>query len=510
MKFSPTAEKALQIMGETNRSLFLTGKAGTGKSTLLDYFRKNAKKKVAILAPTGVAAVNVEGETIHSFFGLKPGFEKEEVAALKKPKKARLLQSLEVIVIDEISMVRADLLDTVNLFLQKARENEDFFGGVQMIFVGDLYQLPPVITRDEKDRYFQQYRTPFFFGADVFEQGFDMELIELDEIYRQSDKTFVRILNAVRDNTITDQDIKKLNERVDVAFDPGEEEYIHLMTTNADVNVVNSGKLEELKTQPLYFKARVNGEVNARQFPAEEKLCLKVGAQVMFLNNDQEGRWVNGTIGEVTDIDEVMDVLGVRLSNGKEVEVIPHSWEVSRYVLDGDHFKRDIIGTFNQIPLRLAWAITIHKSQGKTFEKVIIDMGRGAFAHGQTYVALSRCTSLEGMVFRKPLQKSHMIMDREVHHFFTGESPPSAEPVMSTEDKITILEKAIAEEQPVQITYEKTQGESTERTILPLEVGTMQFKDISFQGVRAQSNQWGGELTFSLRKIVDIRISEES
>ena len=276
------------------------------------------------------------------------------------------------------------------------------------------------------------------------------------------------------------------------------------------MTTVNSGKLEELKTQPLYFKARVNGEVNARQFPAEEKLCLKVGAQVMFLNNDQEGRWVNGTIGEVTDIDEVMDVLGVRLSNGKEVEVIPHSWEVSRYVLDGDHFKRDIIGTFNQIPLRLAWAITIHKSQGKTFEKVIIDMGRGAFAHGQTYVALSRCTSLEGMVFRKPLQKSHMIMDREVHHFFTGESPPSAEPVMSTEDKITILEKAIAEEQPVQITYEKTQGESTERTILPLEVGTMQFKDISFQGVRAQSNQWGGELTFSLRKIVDIRISEES
>lgn len=420
IKFSQTAQKAFNLMNDTDTSLFLTGKAGTGKSTLLDHFRKNTHKKVVVLAPTGVAAVNVEGETIHSFFGLKPGFEREEVSKLKKPKNAKLLKTLETIVIDEISMVRADLLDTVNIYLQKARDNDSFFGGIQMIFVGDLYQLPPVVTREEKDRYSQKYRTPFFFGAYIFEEGFDMELIELDEIYRQSDNEFINILNAVRDNTLTDVDIDILNERLDPEFDPRDEDYIHLMTTNADVDRVNSAKLEELETPAYSFQARVNGKVKANQFPADEKLHLKTGAQVMFLNNDPEGRWVNGTIGEVTDIDNIIDALGVRLPNGKEVEVVPHSWEVSKYVLDGETFKREIIGTFNQIPLRLAWAITIHKSQGKTFEKVILDIGRGAFAHGQTYVALSRCTSLEGIVFRKPLQKSHMIIDREVDYFFTG------------------------------------------------------------------------------------------
>ena len=509
-KFCPTAEKALHIMNDTDRSLFLTGKAGTGKSTLLDHFRKNSKKKVAVLAPTGVAAVNIEGETIHSFFGLKPGFEREEIAKIKKPKNARLLKTLETIVIDEISMVRADLLDTVNLFLQKAREDDRFFGGVQMIFVGDLYQLPPVVTREEQDRYALQYRTPFFFGADVFEEGLDMELIELEEVYRQSDDDFIRILNAVRDNTIKTDDIQKLNTRVDQYFDPGEEEYIHLMTTNKDVNMVNAKKLKALKTNPHFFQARVNGEVKPNMFPVEEKLCLKIGAQVMFLNNDSEGRWVNGTIGEVTDIDEIIDAVGVRLSNGKEVEVIPHPWEVSKYVMEGETFKREIVGTFTQLPLRLAWAITIHKSQGKTFEKVIIDMGRGAFAHGQTYVALSRCTSLEGMVFRKPIQKSHMIMDREVHRFFTGEELPPEPVEMTEKEKIKILKNAISERSQIQITYEKSPGESTQRMVLPIQVGKMRFRDVSFQGLRAQSGEWGGELTFSLRKIVSIKVNKET
>ena len=509
-KFSPIAEKALHIMSETDTSLFVTGKAGTGKSTLLDHFRKNTLKKVVVLAPTGVAAVNVEGETIHSFFGLKPGFEREEVAKIKKPKNAKLLKTLETIVIDEISMVRADLLDTVNVFLQKVREDDRFFGGVQMIFVGDLYQLPPVVTREEQDRYALQYRTPFFFGADVFQEGLDMELLELEEVYRQSDTEFIRILNAVRDNTITNEDIQRLNTRVDQRFDPGEEEYIHLMTTNRDVDIVNTKKLKALKTNPHFFQARINGEVKANMFPAEEKLCLKVGAQVMFLNNDPEGRWVNGTIGEVTDIDEIMDAVGVRLSNGKEVEVIPHPWEVSKYVLEGDIFKREVAGTFTQIPLRLAWAITIHKSQGKTFEKVIIDMGRGAFAHGQTYVALSRCTSLEGIVFRRPIQKTHMIMDGEVYKFFTGEELPEEQKIWSDKEKKQVLQEAISTRSPIKITYEKSPGKSSQRTILPIEVGRMRYRDRSFEGLRAQSGEWGGELTFSLRKIVSIKIDQES
>jgi len=420
MDFSPPARRALEIMNETSKNLFLTGKAGTGKSTLLDFFRQNSTKKCAILAPTGVAALNVDGETIHAFFGLKPGFELDEVSKkTPRPRNPRLFQRLETIVIDEISMVRADILDAVDIFLQKVRENPEPFGGVQMVFIGDLYQLPPVVTRDERDSFGLRYRTPFFFGADVFSRGdFEMLFVELEKIYRQNDRDFIEILNAVRNNSIAPTHIKKLNRRVDSGFSD-DENYIHLTTTNADARAINSAKLDAIDEPEHRFFATVDGKVEKNQFPTDEEVFLKVGSQVMFVVNDSDRRWVNGTIGRVCEIDDNFGEISVELSDGKIVSVDAHTWEISKYVLRDGRLEREIIGSFRQIPVKLAWAITIHKSQGKTFDRVIVDLGRGSFAHGQTYVALSRCRTLEGMILKKPVRPSDIRMDFAVQKFVT-------------------------------------------------------------------------------------------
>ncbi len=493
-------------MEETSKNLFLTGKAGTGKSTLLDHFRENTGKRVAILAPTGVAAVNIEGETIHSFFGLKPNFELEEAKrSSKKPKNPRLYERLEAILIDEISMVRADLLDAIDIFLRNVRKSDISFGGVQMIFIGDLYQLPPVVTGEDRKAFMLRYQTPFFFGSVVFEKGdFDMEFIELDKIYRQSDQEFIRVLNAIRTNAIEDTDVEILNKQVDETFEPKNEDFVYLMTTNKEAKAINETKLAELTLPESLFEAEIFGEVKPNLFPADTDLLVKIGAQVMFLNNDATRRWVNGTIGKITDINEDENILKVETTDGNTVEVSQHTWEISKYVLNEGKFEREIIGSFFQFPIRLSWAITIHKSQGKTFDNVIIDMGRGSFAHGQTYVALSRCRTLEGIIFRKPMKKSHVIMDYRVRRFLTDYQYVLAEKALPFEEKIAFLEQSAKEQRKVKMIYLKGKDERSEREILPICVEEMEFKGVPFIGLKARCLMRGSERVFNVKRILEV------
>lgn len=432
-KFSKQAKKAVDLILNTNQHVFVTGKAGTGKSTLLEHIRLIAERRIIILAPTGISAVNVNGETIHSFFTLKPGFEKDEAKHMSLNKKKQdKFRSIKTIAIDEISMVRADLLDAVDIVLRRSRKNDKPFGGVQMIFFGDLYQLPPVITLNDKDKFFSEYKSPYFFDAEVFHgqsnmfaEDFKVVHIELDQIYRQADQQFIDLLNAIRDNSIDSDQIQELNKRCQPSFTPPDsEKYIYLMTTNNSANKINEKKLQQLKEKEKTFLAEKTGTVAKSLYPNDEQLVFKVGAQIMFICNDSERRWVNGTIGKIIEINDSVDDTGifettikVEKTNGKVVEVKKHLWEISKYVFEGGEFVRENLGTFKQMPIKLAWAITIHKSQGKTFDKVIIDLSSGSFAHGQTYVALSRCSSLKGLVLKRPLYKADIIMDKRVHDF---------------------------------------------------------------------------------------------
>lgn len=506
LTFSKTAQEALDMMEKTNQNLFLTGKAGTGKSTLLDYFRCRTTKKCVVLAPTGVAALNVDGETIHSFFGLKPGFEIEEAQKMKpsKLRNPRMFIRLETIVIDEISMVRADLLDAVNLFLQKVRENEEPFGGVQMLFIGDLYQLPPVVVSAERASFALKYETPFFFGADVLQKGdFEMNFIELDKIYRQADEDFINILNAVRNKSITQKEIEILNERLERDFQ-NDAEYIYLMTTNADAKKLNDVKLEQLNGKEFLFEASVEGKIERNQYPTDVDLKLKVGAQIMFVQNDPQRRWVNGTIGEILEIDEFDSVLQVRTNEGKNVEVELFVWEISRYVFRNGKFEREPIGKFKQLPVKLAWAITIHKSQGKTFEKVVIDLGRGSFAHGQTYVAFSRCRTLEGIVLKRPVRKSDVRMDYAVQKFLTNHQYKLAEKQMSQKEKINLIKEAIKKNEVIKMVYLKANNEKTEREIRPILIEKMEFKGFPFLGVQGECQLRMAERVFNVDRILRI------
>ncbi|MFH0807814.1 MAG: DEAD/DEAH box helicase [Elusimicrobiota bacterium] len=429
IELNPQFKKALDLMENTGKNLFVTGKAGTGKSTLLQYFRLNTQKKVVVLAPTGVAALNVNGETIHSFFGFKPGITIKKVDKLKR-KNSGIYQEIDAIIIDEISMVRADLLDCVNLFLRlKGRDSSRAFGGVQMIFIGDLYQLPPVVKDEEKEMMRMHYESPYFFDAKVFEY-FSMEFIELGKIYRQEDENFISLLNSIRNNSISYKQIATLNERLGFEFTKELEKgfAVHLTTTNKMALEINNERLNELGAEVATYQAQVSGDFNDKSYPTDYELKVGRGAQIMMLNNDSSGRWVNGSVGKIVDIrpsNDGMDVILVELANGRTEEVLPHVWEVLHYKLNENTHTIDTetAGTFTQHPMKLAWAITIHKSQGKTFDRVIIDIGTGTFAHGQMYVALSRCVSLEGVSLKKPIKKSHILMDWKIREFMERNSP---------------------------------------------------------------------------------------
>ncbi len=411
---------AYNLMEHSSDCLFITGSAGTGKSTLLNYFREQTKKNVVVLAPTGIAALNVGGQTIHSFFKFPLGVVTSK--NIPKPRQRELYQAIDTIVIDEISMVRADIIDGIDYFMrQNGRDKKKPFGGVQMIFMGDLFQLPPVVSGDDEQSLLQSfYQTPYFFSAAVFEKVF-LRVIRLTKIFRQSNTDFIELLQAIRTNHATPFHLEQLNARVQPHFKPTEHDfYITLTTRNDTANATNAERLASLNASPKSFIGSIEGNFDRKLLPADEHLTLKVGAQVMFVKNDPYKRWVNGTIGKVREI----------LPNAVKVEVEEDGlrkirtaervdWEILKY--DYDPQSKQIFsepaGVFTQFPLRLAWAVTIHKSQGKTFDKVMIDLGQGAFAHGQLYVALSRCRSLEGIVLKSPVRPRDVIVDKRIVEF---------------------------------------------------------------------------------------------
>jgi ATP-dependent DNA helicase PIF1 len=410
---------ALDVLEKTSQSLFLTGKAGTGKSTLLQLFRSTTRKKMVVLAPTGIAALNVQGQTIHSFFGFPPRLIQAKDISKNFTKK--WFNRIEVLVIDEISMVRADLLDAIDRSLRLNRDSPLPFGGVQMVFIGDLFQLPPVVANeDERHLLEMTYDNPYFFSAKAL-RDFEYEKMELRKVYRQEERHFLRLLEAVRHNSVDWEDLEDLNQRHLPNFE-AERSFITLATRNAKVDRINLRELMNLDGMEYSFTAKVKGEFDPKQYPTDMELRLKEGAQVMFIKNDLDGNYVNGTIGKVTAFDqEGIKVFTDEQGSPKVINVVPTSWEIIRYrpgKENPNEVEAEVIGTFEQYPLRLAWAVTIHKSQGKTFDKVIIDMDTGAFEFGQTYVALSRCRTLEGIVLRQQLKPSDILTDERVVDYY--------------------------------------------------------------------------------------------
>ena len=425
LTITPEFLEALELIEDSSQHVFVTGKAGTGKSTLLTHFKKTTKKNVAVLAPTGVAALNVQGQTIHSFFKFRPDTNPESVSRQAvSTTQAGLYKALDAIIIDEVSMLRADLLDSIDRFLRKhGPKKGSFFGGVQMIFFGDLYQLPPVVTYQERALFQSEYAGPYFFNAKVINE-IPLYMVELSTIYRQQEAEFITILNAIRTNTATPQHLVTLNNRAQPENVPTEA--ITLTTTNDLADTVNTQQLNLLSEKPFTWKARSTGTFNERDVPTPADLALKNGAQVMLLTNDPRGRWVNGSIGVVSSIydepENLAPTLDIKLSHGPHIQVSPFTWELYKYSFNEKlgSIEPQVSGTYTQYPLRLAWAVTIHKSQGKTFDQVIIDLGRGTFSPGQLYVALSRCRTLEGITLRQPVQPRNIMSDSAIITFLNS------------------------------------------------------------------------------------------
>jgi ATP-dependent exoDNAse (exonuclease V) alpha subunit len=502
-------KQALELMENSGKSVFITGRAGTGKSTLLTYFCRTSRKKVVVLAPTGVAALNVKGQTIHSFFKFRPNITQDRVRKLRSSDEGKnIYKKLDAIVIDEISMVRADLLDCVDKFLRLNGPNDKKpFGGIQMIFIGDLYQLSPVVTGSDREIFRTIYKSPYFYSAHVFDI-FEMEFIELQKVYRQHDEKFIDLLNSVRNNTITDKGLALLEQRYKPNFEPVPGDfYVYLTTTNAMAETINEAQLTELDSPQLTLQGEIEGEFGKENLPTAIDLKIKPGAQIMMLNNDTGGRWVNGSIGEIKGSirnNKGEDVIIADLNDGSTVEIEPFTWEIYRNYIDGGQLASAVIGTFTQYPLMLAWAITIHKSQGKTFDNVIIDIGKGAFAHGQTYVALSRCTSLEGIVLVKPLLKKHIWTDFKIVDFLTKYQYKKAEKANPLSDKIALLEKAIKNKATLKITYLKPSDEKSVRNIKPETMGEMGFAGKTYLGVIAFCMMRNQLRTFRVDRMLEI------
>lgn len=435
--------QAVSFVNHTNRPIFLTGKAGTGKTTFLRYIREHTYKKLAVVAPTGVAAINAGGSTIHSLFFLPFGlyiadyelhwndqdhyiYNKQRLFSKVKLTKQRrtLLQELDLLIIDEVSMLRADTLDAIDTILRWARRNAAPFGGVQMLFIGDLYQLPPVVKTNEQALLFQHYRSPFFFDAHVMQEAQPV-LLELNKIYRQNDPEFISLLNAIRNNECHNDQLEKLNAYYRPAFEPQKEDaYITLTSHNRLADEINQQQLAALPGKTYTFNASISGDFSESAFPTESKLVLKEGAQIMFIKNDkgEERRYYNGKIGVVEEINNGGAEIKVRFPGEQESFVVDQEeWRNLRYAYnrEEDRINEETLGTFKQYPIRLAWAVTIHKSQGLTFERAVIDAG-ASFAAGQVYVALSRLTSLTGLVLRSKITLSSIYTDPYVLAFSKG------------------------------------------------------------------------------------------
>jgi ATP-dependent DNA helicase PIF1 len=416
-EFQLSAEQAAvyETIENTREHIFVTGRAGTGKSTLLNHLSWNTSKQVVICAPTGVAALNVGGQTVHSLFRLPIGV----IAAQKIEQDGRLrklLNSIDTLVIDEISMVNADLLDAVDRSLRQARQRPDeAFGGVQVVLFGDPYQLAPVPgDADERAYFTDQYRSMWFFDAKVWNDA-TLRIFELNVIHRQHEEEFKLMLNAVRHGQVTAEIAGRLNATGARPAPAGGA--ITLATRNDTVGSINARELAKLPGRIRTARAEINGDFGGRNYPADESLELKVGARVMFLRNDPDQRWVNGTVGTVVKIDSTVFVE----VDGEVHEVQPAVWEKFKYSYQAATKKltRDIVAEFTQFPLRLAWAVTIHKSQGKTYDRAIVDLGQRSFAPGQTYVALSRISQLDGLYLTRALRPSDIIVDQNVRRFMS-------------------------------------------------------------------------------------------
>lgn len=504
--------KALDVAEKTDKNVFITGRAGTGKSTLLTYFRSKTKKKVVVLAPTGVAALNVKGQTIHSFFKFKPDVTLQSVKKIyKKGDKKNLYEKIDVIVIDEISMVRSDLLDCMEKSLRLNRGNNRPFGGVQVVFIGDLYQLPPVVTGTEREIFRTHYKSQYFFDAHVF-ADLQMDFIELEKVYRQKDGSFIALLNSVRNNSATEEHLAQINKRFDPDYSPSPKSFaIYLTTTNDLADTINNAQLKRLGGKEHRFEGSISGKFEMRSLPTELELSVKKGSQVMMLNNDSQGRWVNGTIGKIVDIkkdEEENEFILVEMTDGSIEVVSPYTWELFNFSFDEkrNSLISETIGTFTQYPMRLAWAVTIHKSQGKTFDNVIIDLGRGTFVHGQLYVALSRCTSLEGITLRQQIGKKHIFMDWRVVRFVTQFQYQKSQNLLPLEEKTLLFERAIKEKRKISMVYLKANDEKSKRVISPSRTGEMEFMNKKFLGIAAYDEKRKDERVFRIDRILQMEI----
>lgn len=420
LDFSGDFKEGFDLANSEIPCILITGKAGTGKSTLLKYFVEHSDKQIVVLSFTGIAAINVGGVTIHSFFKfpLRPITNSD----IKKVHQNKIYKLIDTIVIDEISMVRADLLDGIDLFLRKnGKDSSKPFGGVQMVFFGDLYQLEPIVTDEEKQFFDSYYNSPWFFDAKVIE-NINFRELELRTVFRQNDERFIDLLDSVRIKTIDHEKLNIINGQYDPKFSPSlNSPWITLTATNKTANRINHNKLSLLSGDEYLYEGHIEGNFPKRRLPAPTDLKLKEDAQVMFVKNDFQKRWVNGTIGKVNYVDA--DTIKVTIENDGELitySVDQVTWEINKYTINksAQSIDTEIIGSFTQYPLKLAWAVTIHKSQGLTFDKVVLNLGTGAFTHGQTYVALSRCRSLEGIVLSKKIHQSDIIVNPRVKEYY--------------------------------------------------------------------------------------------
>jgi ATP-dependent DNA helicase PIF1 len=408
---SPEQNRLLDWLFANKPNVFLTGRAGTGKTTLMREFMRRAGNKAAVLAPTGVAAMHAGGQTLHSFFRLPPRLI--EPRDIKRLRHARAVKALETLVIDEISMVRADMLWAIDASLRLNRDRNEPFGGVQVILVGDLAQLPPIVQNEEAAYLEMSYGGPFFFHPPVFrDAGFS--LLELEHVYRQSDPEFIDVLNAVREGDLRQDQADILNKRVTGRSGlEASATHVVLTATNQTAFEINRARLEGLPTKAHMFEGKVEGQFDPRLFPTEDPLVLKVGARVMLTRNDPQGRWVNGSLAEIEGFDEN----AVRVRIGDDVYAVEkQKWERNAYTFDvaTKALSKTTTGAYTQFPLRLAWAMTIHKAQGLTLDRVYMDISRRLFAHGQAYVALSRARTIEGLELSRPLRPSDIISDARI------------------------------------------------------------------------------------------------
>jgi len=504
--------QAFDLIESGKAHVFLTGKAGTGKSTFLQWFREQTAKDIVVLAPTGVAAVNIGGQTIHSFFNFRPDITPSKVGAVNvSPRQKKTCAKLQTIVIDEVSMVRCDLLDCVDRFLRLHGPHQDRpFGGVQMVFIGDLYQLSPVVLPQERSLFGKFYPSPYFFDAKVFEE-LDLGLVEFIKNYRQSQGHFIDLLNAVRNNDLQQSDLDALNECCQKEEAPQEEVFrVHLTTTNKLADGINYHHLHEIDEELFMAEGEITGDFDLKSLPTSQALELKIGAQVILLNNDNFRRWVNGSIGRVVDLWQDGRRLGIQveLPGRQRVEIEPHTWDLFHYYYDekSNRIASKIVGSFVQYPIRLAWALTIHKSQGKTFDRVTINLGKGTFCHGQLYVALSRCRTIEGLFLKRPVARQDVIMDKRVAEFQVKLKRRLAQKGYSIEEKQQVIDGAIANGQDLKLVYLKDDNEEYERVITPRMIRTITYQGEACQGVEAFCHGRQAHFIFRLNCILSMEL----